>query len=42
MSAESLRTAQDDGFRQLTSDLPFVPHPSLCHPVDALIQAGIG
>src|SRR5689334_5213380 len=37
-SAESLRTAQDEGFRQLTSDLPFVPHPSLCRPVDTLLQ----
>ena len=40
--AESLRTAQDEGFGQLTSDLPFLPHPSLCRPVDALIQAATG
>lgn len=39
-SAESLRTAQDERFRQLTRDLPFLPHPSLCRPVDVLVPAG--
>jgi heme-degrading monooxygenase HmoA len=32
-TAESLRAAQDDGFRELTRNLPFVAHPSLCRQV---------
>jgi heme-degrading monooxygenase HmoA len=32
-SAESLRAAQDEPFRKLIRNLPFVPHPSLCRHV---------
>jgi heme-degrading monooxygenase HmoA len=40
-SADSLRAAQDAGFRVLTSDLPFVPQPSLCRLVGAPARAGL-
>jgi hypothetical protein len=39
--AESLRAAQDDRFRELTRNLPFVAHPSLCRQVGELTVAGV-